>query len=215
MIKKILATTLTLIFALFILFASLLRVSSTSYSFYEEENLTYLQGLNKETSAEEGEIDIKYFFPYPGKILPDNSFYFLKAFRDKLWLQINSNPNKRAEILLLLADKRIASARILFEKGKPNIAFSTLTKAEKYLERAAIQNEENRKNGLDTSSFDLKLATASLKHWQELRDLMKYAPEEMKPEVIKNISYPKKAYELSRDSLLSKNMIPPFNPFGE
>jgi len=215
MIKKIITVFLVLSFATFILLASLLRVSSTSYSFYEEENLTYLQNLEESNANNEEDIDIKYFFPYPGKILPDNSIYFLKALRDKAWLFLNTNPNKKAEILLLLSDKRLASSRILFEKGKPNIAFSTLTKAEKYLEQAAFQNEKNRENGIDTSSFDLKLATASLKHWQELRDLMSYAPEEMKPEIIKNISYSRKAYELVRDSLLSKNINPPSNPFGE
>ena len=215
MIKKIITVFLVLSFATFILLASLLRVSSTSYSFYEEENLTYLQNLEESNANNEEDIDIKYFFPYPGKILPDNSIYFLKALRDKAWLFLNTNPNKKAEILLLFSDKRLASSRILFEKGKPNIAFSTLTKAEKYLEQAAFQNEKNRENGIDTSSFDLKLATASLKHWQELRDLMNYAPEEMKPEIIKNISYSRKAYELVRDSLLSKNINPPSNPFGE
>ena len=215
MIKKIITVFLVLSFAAFILLASLLRVSSTSYSFYEEENLTYLQNLEESNSNNGEDIDIKYFFPYPGKILPDNSIYFLKALRDKAWLFLNTNPNKKAEILLLFSDKRLASSRILFEKGKPNIAFSTLSKAEKYLEQAAFQNEKNGKNGIDTSSFDLKLATASLKHWQELRDLMNYAPEEMKPEIIKNISYSRKAYELVRDSLLSKNINPPSNPFGE
>ncbi len=215
MIKKIITVFLVLSFAAFILLASLLRVSSTSYSFYEEENLTYLQNLEESNSNNGEDIDIKYFFPYPGKILPDNSIYFLKALRDKAWLFLNTNPNKKAEILLLFSDKRLASSRILFEKGKPNIAFSTLSKAEKYLEQAAFQNEKNRENGIDTSSFDLKLATASLKHWQELRDLMNYAPEEMKPEIIKNISYSRKAYELVRDSLLSKNINPPSNPFGE
>ncbi|MBU0998138.1 hypothetical protein KJ570_01230 [Patescibacteria group bacterium] len=215
MIKKIIAVSLTLLFAGFILLASLLRVSSTSYSFYEEENLSYLQNLEESDSHNKEDIDIKYFFPYPGKILPDNSLYFLKASRDKIWLLLNTNPSKRAEILLLFSDKRLVSSRILFEKGKPNIAFSTLTKAEKYLEQAALQNEDNRKKGIDTTSFDLKLATASLKHWQELRDLTNYAPEEMKPEIIKNISYSRNAYVLVRDSLLSKNINPPFNPFGE
>jgi len=215
MIKKIIAVSLTLLFAGFILLASLLRASSTNYSFYEEEDLSYLQNLGKSDSYNKEDVDIKYFFPYPGKILPDNSFYFLKALRDKMWLLLNTNPSKKAEILLLFSDKRLASSRILFEKGKPNIAFSTLTKAEKYLEQSSFQNEDNRKKGIDTTSFDLKLATACLKHWQELRDLVNYAPEEMKPEIIENISYSKNAYLLVRDNLLSKNINPPPNPFGE
>jgi len=77
MIKKIIAVSLTLLFAGFILLASLLRASSTNYSFYEEEDLSYLQNLGKSDSYNKEDVDIKYFFPYPGKILPDNSFYFL------------------------------------------------------------------------------------------------------------------------------------------
>jgi len=215
MIKKIIVVSLTLLFAGFILLASLLRVSSTNYSFYEEEDLSYLQNLKNSDSYDKENVDIKYFFPYPGKILPDNSLYFLKALRDKIWFLLNTNPSKKAEILLLFADKRLVSSRILFEKGKPNIAFSTLTKAEKYLEQSSFQNEDNRRKGIDTTSFDLKLATACLKHWQELRDLVNYAPEEMKPEIIKDISYSKNAYVLVRDNLLSKNINPPPNPFGE
>lgn len=215
MIKRVITVFFTLLFASFILIASLLRTSSTSYSFYEAENLSYLQNLNNNGAVPNEEIDIKYFFPYPGKILPDNSLYFIKALRDKAWLFFTTNPGKKAELLLLFSDKRLASSRALFEKGKPNIAFSTLTKAEKYLEGASVQNEENRKKGIDTSSFDLRLATASLKHWQELRSLVSLAPEEVKPEIIKNILYPKKVYEATRDGLLSKNINPPFNPFGE
>lgn len=214
MIKKIIAIFLTLLFATFILIVSLLRASSTSYSFYEKENLSYLQNLEKEEKDEEN-VDIKYFFPYPGKILPDNSFYFLKSLRDKFWFFITSNPGKKAELSLLFSDKRLVSARILFEKGKPNMAFITLTKAEKYLEEASFQNEKNRQEGFDTSSFDLKLATASLKHWQELRNLINYAPEEIRPEIIKLIDSPKRVYGITKKGLLLKSMIPPYNPFGE
>jgi len=215
MFKKSILVVSTLLFACFILIASLLRASSTSYSFYEEENLSYLQNLESKNGNGEENVEIEYFFPYPGRILPDNSFYFLKALRDKFWFLLVANPNKKAEILLLFADKRLVSSRILFEKGKPNIAFSTLTKAEKYLEEASLKNEENRRTGLDTTSFDLKIATASLKHWEEIKNLVNLAPEETKPEMIKLILYPKKVYELSRDGLLSKNIIPPYNPFGE
>ena len=214
MLKKIITTLSVLIFALFVLFTSVLRASSTNYSFYEKENLAYLQN-SESTNTNPEEVDIKYYFPYPGKILPDNTLWFLKAFRDKIWLWINSNPTRKAELLLLFSDKRLVSSKALFEKGKPHIAFSTLSKAEKYLEKSLIQNNENREKGIDTTSFELKLATASLKHYQEIRDLFSLAPDDLKPEINETLNYPKRVYEAIRDNLLSKGVVPPANPFGQ
>lgn len=215
MLKKVLFVGVTFLFAFFILGASLLRVSSANYSFHELENLAYLGNPNGQPPRESDENqEIKYFFPYPGKILPDSSLWYLKSARDKLWLAITTNQGKKAELLLLFADKRMAGARVLFEKGKPNMALSTLSKAEKYLELADTQNKENRKNNLDTVPFDLLLANASLKHIQELKDLSLICPDDIKPEVIKLILYPTRVYESSRDHLLSKGVVPPANPFS-
>ena len=106
------------------------------------------------------------------------------------------------------------SSKYLFEKGKPNIAFSTLTKAEKYLEKSSQQNLKNKEKGIDTTSFELQLANASLKHREVILKLLNNAPEDLKPEMIKVINYSKKAYIDARNSLLSKGVIPPSNPFN-
>jgi len=213
MFKKVAAFLFTISFAFFILLSSVLRASSSNYSFYEQEDLSH-NGKVKGVETESGEINIKYFFPYPGKIHPDNSLWYFKALRDKLWFTLTSNSSRKAELLLLFADKRLVSSKYLFEKGKSNIAFSTLTKAEKYLEKSSQQNLVNREKGIDTTSFELKLANASLKHREEILRLLNMCPEDMKPETIKVINYSKKAYVDSRDSLLSKGVEPPFNPFN-
>jgi len=56
----------------------------------------------------------------------------LKAIRDKLWHVLTMDASKEAELSLLCSDKRLGMSKILFERGKPELAFSTLTKGEKY-----------------------------------------------------------------------------------
>jgi hypothetical protein len=159
-------------------------------------------------------MSINYTLPFPGRILPDHPLWTLKALRDKLWLMVTVNPSRRGELTLLFADKRLASSKILFEKDKPEIAFSTLSKGEKYLEQAASIEVENRKKGMDTKEFLTKLANSSLKHRQVINEILAIAPEDAKPEIIKIENYSRNVYKASRDALNSLGMSAPENPFN-
>jgi len=210
MIKRvvaILSTLFVLFFAFAILSISFLKAASVNYAFYDTSNLEgKVEGSQKE--------EIKYYFAYPGKILPDSSLWTIKALRDQLWLLVTTNNQKKAELLLLFSDKRLISAKILFEKNKAEIAFPTLEKAEKYLERAALTSAENRKKGVDTTSFDIRLATASLKHRDVIENgIMQTAPEDAKPRIVKVSNYAKQVYQSAAEGLREKGVIPPENPF--
>jgi len=156
---------------------------------------------------------IDYELAYPGGILPDHPLWFLKALRDRLWYLSTFNSSRKAELLLLFADKRLASSEILFARNKPEIAFSTLSKAEKYLEQAQKIEEENRKKGLKTDDFLLKLANASLKHREEIEKIIVIAPDDAKPEIIKLEDYAINTYKQSRDALNSLGIPAPKSPF--
>lgn len=212
MFKNVVLILSTLFFAFSILTISFLRAASVNYAFSKNINLEE----NKKTFEEEcGSVIIDYTLAYPGRILPDNPLWSLKAFRDKLWLTVTINHLKKADLMLLFSDKRLWSAKMLFEKGKADIAFSTLTKGEKYLEKAAATVEEERKRGADTKEIDSRVANASLKHREEMESLLLIAPEDAKPQIIKLFSYSNNAYNLSRDALLSKGVTPPENPFNK
>lgn len=209
MFKRIVLILSTLCLAFFILFTSVLRASSVSYSFDSIADNDKVAGV----ATENNEIVIDYLLPYEGKILPDNTLWYLKALRDKLWLAITSNTSRKAELLLLFSDKRLLSARDLFEKNKAEIAYTTLSKGEKYLEQANFLTQENKAKGNDTTAFEIRLANASLKHRQIIESLVALAPENVKPNVVALLSYSKNAYDSSRDSLLGKGIKPPTNPF--
>lgn len=206
MLKRILIIASTLLLAFGILFASVFRTASVKYVFSQENG-------NKENISEEENIEIDYALPYPGRVSPDNPLWSIKALRDKVWSMLTTNPSRKAELSLLFADKRIVMSKVLFEKDKAEIAFSTLTKAEKYLEEAFNLEEQNRRNGIDTSEFLNILSRASLKHREVIDEILKIAPEDAKPEAIKVQDYSKSVYNKTRNALQEKGLPIVENPF--
>jgi len=205
MFKKLLLVSGIFAFAFAILSISILQTTSISYTFTARPSGSSV--LGEETQ------EIDYQMPYEGKVLPDSPLWILKAARDRVWYLITSSPLRRAELALLFSDKRLVSAKILFERKKPDIAISTLTKGEKYLEIAITEEIKARSQGLDTSAFLSKLATASLKHRQMLDGLMYLVPEDGKPLVIKMENYSIHSFSAAREALYSKGLPVPISPF--
>lgn len=205
--RKALIAASVLTFAFSILFISVFRTASIKYEFSGPS-------LYQNRVLGQSDVNINYQLPYPGKILPDSALWPVKALRDRVWLFLTTSDTRKAELKLLFADKRLGSAKILFERGKPEIAFTTLTKAEKYLEEAVIKEKENRAKNIDTSEFLLRLANASLKHYQLMEEMLTVAPDDAKPGIIRTQDYAKRAYEETRNALLEKGMTPPENPFA-
>jgi len=207
---RIITSLVVIFFAVVILAASIFRSASpVSYAFSLPSD-NQLEKVGDASSSAE----IYYYFAYPGKILPDNPLWFLKVVRDKIWLGITTDLSKKAELNLLFADKRLVSSRMLFEKNKPELALSTLTKAEKYLEKAANNEEASRKEGGDTSNLLLRLANASLKHTEVVNEILEIAPSDAKPEIIKTKNYSEIVFERSMQALQAKGMEAPKNPFN-
>ena len=203
MYRQIVFVASFVVLAFFILSVSVLRAASIRYAFYGE------------AKKDNGTIPtVEYSLPYPGRILPDHPLWPLKAIRDRLWLLVTLNRSKQAELLLLFADKRLVSSKILFERGKPELAFSTFTKGEKYLEQASNLVGECWKIGVDTRSLATRIANAALKHREIAEGLLNLAPEDAKPGIAKAISYSKNAYILCKNSLTSRGMPAPENPFN-
>lgn len=207
MLKKLLLVGATLAFAFGVLVVSVFRTASVKYDFNP------INPKDAHLLGESGSV-IDYYLPYPGRVLPDNPLWTLKALRDKLWLLTNTVPTREAELNLLFADKRMAMAVLLFEKGNADLGLGTLTKAEKYLEQASRLTQENRSNGYDVTEFLFKLADASLKHYELIEYILKIAPEEARPTIIQSVHYSKDVYESARNTLLDEGLNPPENPFA-
>ena len=177
--------------------------------------VTLLQCLLATRLANSNSNDKVTILPYPGQILPDNWLWYVKAARDRVQYLITTDPLKKADLALLFSDKRLSASLILFQNKKPDLAVSTLTKGEKYLELAATDEETARKAGMNTNDFLVKLANASLRHRQVIEEqIMPLTPEDIKPEVVKAEDYSKNTYKSCRDVLGSKGIVPPKDPFN-
>jgi len=207
MLRKYILGSMVFGLAFGIFSVSVLRSASVSYVF-----ATPIPNAVNVLAVKTQQID--YQFPFPGTILPDTPLWSVKALRDRVWYTLTTDHLKKAEMALLFSDKRLQSSLMLFEGKKPDIALSTLSKGEKYLETAMDEETKARASGVNTSLFLTKLATASLKHRQIIEEnMMPLSPEDAKPEVIKINDYAKNTYKYSRDGLNSLGVSPPKNPF--
>ena len=121
---------------------------------------------------------IEYFLPYPG-ILPGSPIYPLKALRDRIIEFFISDPGKRAEFYLLQADKRLNAAISLLEKDKGDLSESTVSKAEKYLDKALAQAEEVKSRGQNNDTILENIQRSSAKHKEVLESLVEKTDGEL------------------------------------
>jgi hypothetical protein len=206
MLRKIAISLITFFFAFAVLLISVLRTAEVKYGF------SMPKGVDNEVLGA-GNEQIDYNLAYPGKILPDNILWPVKAARDKVWLTLTTNDTREAELKLLFADKRLAASKILFDNGNADDGLATLIKAERYLVEAQEKERQNYKEGIDTKDFLRALTLSSLRHRQVIEELLLTAPEDAKPQLSETINYPKKVYEGTMHAFNEIGIEAPKNPF--
>ncbi len=204
--SKIAGTIITIFVAFAVLMVSVLKSAKTNFA-YEPKNLAYSPMVLSESVESEKAQSIDYLLAYPGKVGPDHPLWYAKVIRDKAWLALTFNANKKAELNLLFADKRLSSAVELFKNNKPDLGIATLTKSEKYLETAeSIMTDDD--------NFYKKIGLSSLKHREVIEnEILPISPEDLRPQIIKTEDYSKEVYKKVKDHMLTKGLTPPVNPF--
>jgi len=190
--------------AILILTISIFRSAAVHYSF----KLSSGEPVMKET---EGIVD--YSLPYPGKVTPESLLWPLKVVRDKAWVLANSDPLRKADVLLLLSDKRLLMGKGIVEKGKMDLGVSVLVKSGMYLDDSLKMVEMAQRKGMSTSEFLGRFSLASLKHREVLEIIYNLVPEDGRPVVSKLIGKTNSAYEKSSQLLHEIGREPAKNPF--
>jgi hypothetical protein len=124
-------------------------------------------------------IGVQYDLPYTG-ILPDNPLYFLKALRDNVLGLMITDPLKKSDYDLLMADKRLGGAQALFNKGENDLAITTLSKSGNYFYQAIQQAIIAKIQGNSVNDIGSRLLTASLKHQQVILQMISQANKNTK-----------------------------------
>jgi hypothetical protein len=146
------------------------------YALLGSMEAVHAQLPQKETTIQTEEIE--YTLPYAG-LLPDSPLYFIKRTRDAFWLFFTRDSGKKAEILLLFADKKIVMAQALSEKGKWKLALETIEASQKDVDKLINAVDLSTKIGSALSEDFLDtVRLSSTKHLEIMEDMLKNAPDE-------------------------------------
>jgi len=115
--------------------------------------------------------------------------------RDRILLFLTTDPFKKAELYLLFADKRVGAAKALIEGNKLDLGITTLTKAEKYLEKAIDQERVAHQAGKETAAFLEKLSKATLKHEEVILGFEEKITNEVRPVYDNALQYTRQGYQ--------------------
>jgi len=110
---------------------------------------------------------VDYDLPYPG-ILPDHPLYPLKELRDDLLYFFTSSPQKKAELNLLFADKKIGMFKSLLEKNKVELALDSVVESQSELLKAASLIPSLKQKNILPVGLPDKISLAAKKHLQEM-----------------------------------------------
>lgn len=97
-----------------------------------------LQSANKNQTATKNKLMAGKFY-VAKEILPDHSLYPLLMVVDRLRLEL-ADSEKRIDLLVSNANRRLFYSKKLLEKNSQDVAFTTLSKAIKYINQALEEN---------------------------------------------------------------------------
>lgn len=120
---------------------------------------------------------VVYNLPYPG-LLPDSPLFFIKEIRDKI-LEWSTRDNlKKAELYLLLSDKKVAMAQSLAQKGKDKQALTIFYEAEQKFRKIPRLIETSKKQGVNsTADFIQRVKLSNAKHQEVAETFLKDMPQ--------------------------------------
>mgnify|MGYP000978754958 CR=1 FL=1 len=107
-----------------------------------------------------GELEYNCYNLPESRTLPDNPLYYIKNLRDEFWVILTKDSLEKANILLLIADKKLEEAIKLDKKGKQNLANKTFKNAILKLEKSIkIVNSLNQKD-IEVMKMSIKISEA-------------------------------------------------------
>lgn len=142
----------------------------------------------------------------PG-ILPTSKLYFLKTWGE--WAKVNIltfNKDKKAELNLKFAERRLAELKELEEQGKldDNQTTKLTDKYQKLIDRVGNHIEKKKEKGEDDTAIDDKVSEKMIKHQDVLSKVRDNVPEPAKKAIDKAKDVSLKGEEKAMERLLER-----------
>ncbi len=164
---------MAVVVAVLILGVSMVRAREETVSVSEP-------GVGMGVSEMTGEGEVMYELPYPG-LLPGHYLYPLKMMRDRVVEWLTFDRDKKVELMVLYADKRMAAAKVLLERGEEDLGVETGLKAMMYQERAISMIEKIKAEGEDVGVWANRLERGTAKYRETWRGLVEKVSEKTRP----------------------------------
>jgi len=113
--------------------------------------------------------------PDPG-ITPDNPFYFIKGWVEKAQILFAFSPDEKAILSIKFAERRLAEAKAMERKDKPEFIKDLVTEHNKHVKNAERNMDRVKSRDRDTKKALEKVATATSKHTAVLQELLNKVP---------------------------------------
>lgn len=186
MIKpKLLFATVFIFLAFLVVIISALKISQPyilNYISFTPQTKLDLKNPTKQSNHSQKNTDFilfDYQLPYPG-ILPSHPLYWLKMIRDRIKIYLTKDPINRFYLYILLSDKRLSSGLILIKSGQFQLGTTTITKAEKYLNKATIYLLDNLNQPEKNSHLFYQTVKTFFKHKKEIISIYPYINDDQK-----------------------------------
>jgi len=137
----------------------------------------FLFSLAAVALAQETEI------PDPG-LTPDSFFYFLERISEGIGTFFTFGDVAKAERYAELAAERVAEAKAVIEKGKPEAAEKALAIYQDQLEKSLAKVDQAQAKGKSVSEVAEVVAQATAKHLTVLEEVLEKIPEQAKPAIL-------------------------------
>ena len=147
--------------------------------------------------------------PEPG-LTPDSPFYFLEIIAENVGTFFTFGDLKKAERYTVLATERLAEAKAVIEKGKPELVEKTMERYENQLNKSIARAEkamEKDKNTEKATEFVAKIGKTTYTHLDVLAEVYEKVPEEAKPAIENAMKASVKRHEKVVEALRAKNAL--------
>lgn len=163
--------------ALMVLFVSISRISLDMTREKDKSDQIRKLPIDFVVENDDESVDIySYKLPH-ARTLPDDGSYPLKKIRDFFWITFTAGNKGKSEVILFIADKKMAEANELFKEGKIELGLITSEEAFNKLKYASrlYKYEDNR-----IYKAGLAYAQVLKNHQQKIEALDKWNEERQK-----------------------------------
>ncbi|HPT66035.1 MAG TPA: DUF5667 domain-containing protein [Candidatus Woesebacteria bacterium] len=171
---------------LVILFGSLISAGLEITAKDKKENNLRNVPIEYIVEMPNGEKITKIYKVPESRIGPENSEYFIKKMRDKLWVDLSKTSKEKAEVCLLIADKRMfETVELVKKKGDEDLIIKTLDETIWHLKESKKMLSEENKKDLEIVKIDQEINWAGLAY-EDIVKSFNYKNEKIN-EIIKDL----------------------------